>query len=62
VTTTGPGLYVLAIGAGIYEELVFRLIAFAVLSLLLHDLLGLPRRRTALAVVLISALAFSASS
>jgi membrane protease YdiL (CAAX protease family) len=33
-------LFVLSIGAGIYEELVFRLIAFTVLSFVLSDVIG----------------------
>src|SRR5204863_6796768 len=50
---------VLCLGAGIYEELVFRLILLTVLSLLVKDLLLFPRRMTALFVVLASAVLFS---
>ena len=51
---------VLCLGAGIYEELVFRLIALTVLSLLVRDLLLFPAKATWLTVVLASALMFSA--
>ena len=55
-----PAVLVMAVGAGIYEELVFRLIGFAVLHLLLVDLIGLkPRLGTALTLVASAAL-FSA--
>ena len=53
-------LAVLGIGAGVYEELLFRLLGLAVLHTLLADALGLrPRAATAVAV-LITAVAFSA--
>jgi membrane protease YdiL (CAAX protease family) len=50
---------VLCLGAGIYEELVFRLILLTVLSLFVRDLLLFPPRMTALFVVLASAVLFS---
>ncbi|MFA9477047.1 type II CAAX prenyl endopeptidase Rce1 family protein [Phycisphaerales bacterium AB-hyl4] len=50
---------VFSIGAGIYEELLFRLIAIALLHLLLVDLLGLPEHIGAVAAVVISAVAFA---
>jgi membrane protease YdiL (CAAX protease family) len=50
---------VLCLGAGIYEELVFRLILLTVLSLFVRDLLLFPPRVTALFVVLTSAVLFS---
>ena len=50
---------VFSIGAGIYEELLFRLIAIALLHLLLVDVLALPERPSAIAAVLISAFAFA---
>ena len=53
------GLVVLSVGAGIYEELVFRLIAFTVLSLVLVDLMGLKRGWAGLLMVLSSSLLFS---
>ncbi len=52
-------LMVLSLGAGIYEELVFRLIAFTVLSFVFIDVLELHKGFGALLVVLISALLFS---
>jgi membrane protease YdiL (CAAX protease family) len=54
------GLLVLSIGAGIYEELVFRLVAFTFLSFLLRDLFQLPNLLSGLLIVLGSAVAFSA--
>ena len=60
---TGMGdwksMIVLSIGAGIYEELIFRLIAFTVMNLILVDLLGMPKGRALLLMVVISSLAFS---
>ena len=53
-------LFVLSLGAGVYEELVFRLIAFTVLSFLVLDILKLPRWSGSLLVVVISAALFSA--
>jgi membrane protease YdiL (CAAX protease family) len=50
----------LGIGAGIYEELVFRLILISVLVMIGADLLKLGRSRVAIAAVVLSALAFAA--
>jgi membrane protease YdiL (CAAX protease family) len=50
---------VFSIGAGIYEELLFRLIAIALLHMLLVDLLALPDAWGAAGAVLGSALAFA---
>jgi membrane protease YdiL (CAAX protease family) len=49
----------LSLGAGIYEELVFRLIAIAVVHALLADLLKLPETWAAVGAVTVSALAFA---
>ena len=49
---------IFAIGAGIYEELLFRLIAISLLHMILIDVLALPKRPATLAVVGLSALAF----
>lgn len=51
---------VTGIGAGIYEELVFRLILICVLMLLFQDILRLPYRNSIVLSVLISAALFSA--
>ncbi|HEY8665867.1 MAG TPA: CPBP family intramembrane glutamic endopeptidase [Tepidisphaeraceae bacterium] len=51
---------VMALGAGIYEELVFRLIAFTFLNLLLLDVLKLRKWLGYLLIVLISGLLFGA--
>jgi hypothetical protein len=53
------GMVVLSIGAGIYEELVFRLIAFTLLHLLLVDLLDLPKLWAGAVTVLGASLLFS---
>ncbi len=50
---------VLSIGAGIYEELVFRLILITVLSLLLTDLMRIPKQYSLAAIIVISSLAFA---
>jgi len=51
---------VAGIGAGIYEELVFRLILICVLMLVFQDVLGLSRRNSIILAVLVSAVLFSA--
>jgi hypothetical protein len=48
------------IGAGIYEELVFRLVLISVLVIIGADLLRLPHRPTTLVAVLLAALLFAA--
>jgi membrane protease YdiL (CAAX protease family) len=53
-------LLVLCLGAGIYEEMVFRLIILTVLSLVVKDLLLFPAKASGLTVVLVSAVLFSA--
>jgi len=50
---------VFSIGAGIYEELLFRLIGIALLHLVLVDVLALPRYLGAIGAIGLSALAFS---
>lgn len=50
---------ILPIGAGIYEELVFRLIALALLHLLLVDLLGLAEQYGSMIAVVVSSVAFA---
>lgn len=52
-------LFILCLGAGIYEELVFRLILLTTLSLIVKDLLQFPRWPATLLVVSISAVMFS---
>jgi hypothetical protein len=51
---------IMSVGAGVYEELVFRLALFALLSLLLKDALRVRQAWSYLLVVLISAICFSA--
>jgi hypothetical protein len=53
------GMMVLSLGAGIYEELIFRLIAFTLLDLLLIDLLGLSRRLSLILILIIPAVLFA---
>ncbi len=50
---------VFSIGAGIYEELLFRLIGIALLHLLLVDVLALPNHVGAIGAIAGSAIAFS---
>jgi len=51
---------VTGIGAGIYEELVFRLILICILMLLLQDVLRLDHKNSIVLSILISAALFSA--
>jgi membrane protease YdiL (CAAX protease family) len=51
---------VLSIGGGIYEELLFRVILFGLLTLLLVDCLGLPKDGSLVAIVLVTSGAFAA--
>lgn len=50
----------LGIGAGLYEELVFRLIVISIIVIVAADLLRLDRGGVAVAAVLLSSLAFAA--
>jgi hypothetical protein len=50
----------LSIGAGVYEELLFRLLGFAVLHLILADILRFPQWLALGGTVLLSAFAFAA--
>lgn len=47
------------IGAGIFEELIFRLILICLLMLLFQDLFGIEKRRAVVSSVIISAVLFS---
>jgi len=62
VGTTGPLLanIVTGIGAGIYEELVFRLILICVLMMLFQDVLRFSHRSSIILSVVVSAALFSA--
>ena len=55
-----PGGFVLALGAGIYEELVFRLAAFTLLNILLVDLLRLNKRTALMLIIISTSVIFSA--
>jgi len=65
---TGPGIYdqpwparlTIAIGAGIYEELLFRLIGFALVHAIVVDLARASERTGQWAAILITSLAFAA--
>jgi hypothetical protein len=50
---------ILSIGAGIYEELLFRLMLISVLSFVLVDLLRIPKQYGLAAVIVLSSLAFA---
>ncbi len=49
----------LSVGAGLYEEMLFRLIGLALLHFILADLIGLPRRWAGIGAVVLSAVAFA---
>jgi membrane protease YdiL (CAAX protease family) len=50
---------VIALGAGIYEEMIFRLTLITLLNILFVDLLRMPKTRAAILMVVISAVTFS---
>ena len=50
---------VFSVGAGIYEELLFRLIGIALLHMLLVDVLALPEKHSGSATIVLTALAFA---
>ena len=52
-------LVVLSIGAGVYEELIFRLVAFTVLHAVLVDVCRVPKAIAVPAMVVLAAVAFS---
>lgn len=54
-----PQLLVLSVGAGVYEELVFRLVGFAALHLLLSDVLRLRPNVAVAGTIGLSAVAFA---
>jgi len=54
----GAGLTV-SLGAGLYEEFLFRLVLVSALARLLRDLVGLSAPRSAAAAVLLAAIAFA---
>ncbi|MCP4590924.1 MAG: CPBP family intramembrane metalloprotease [bacterium] len=56
----GLGAAALGVGAGIYEELIFRLVLISIVVVIGSDLLGRPRDWTLVAGVLLSALLFAA--
>lgn len=58
-SSTRQDIIIMSLGAGVYEELVFRLILFSLLSLFFKDVLRIQSRWVNLGVVVISALAFS---
>ena len=53
-------LLVLSVGAGVYEEMLFRFVLFAALSFVFIDVLKVRRNSALLLIVLISSLGFSA--
>jgi len=50
---------VIAIGAGVYEELVFRLVAIALIHAITKDLLSLPEEVCVITAVVVSSLGFA---
>lgn len=63
VTSSGPSQVLIdivsGIGAGIYEELIFRLVLICVLMIILQDLLKFPKTHAIIISVLVSAALFS---
>ena len=58
----GPGvldMLMVALGAGVYEEFIFRLMALGLLGLLMVDLLSVPRKIAVPVAVAITAIGFS---
>lgn len=53
-------LLTIAIGAGLYEEMLFRLVGLALLHFILKDLIQLPEKWASGAAIALSALAFAA--
>jgi membrane protease YdiL (CAAX protease family) len=49
----------IAIGAGLYEEMLFRLVGIALLHVILVDLIQMPKRVGAATAIVLSALAFA---
>jgi hypothetical protein len=59
---TGPGMFdmlMVAVGAGVYEEFIFRLLALGLLGLLLIDWLNVPRKIAVPLAVVATAIGFS---
>lgn len=56
---SATAMAVLGLGAGVYEELVFRLIGFALLHTLLRDVVGVGERMTLLLTLAVTSLAFA---
>ena len=50
----------IAVGAGLYEELVFRMLAIALVHALVHDVLGFSDRAGRIVAIVASAIAFAA--
>jgi len=50
---------ILSVGAGIYEEMVFRLILITLLTMLFTDMLKVPKKRSTVVIVVISAVSFA---
>jgi membrane protease YdiL (CAAX protease family) len=50
----------IAIGAGLYEEMLFRLVGLALLHFILADLIALPQKWATVGAIVLSALAFAA--
>lgn len=50
---------VMSLGAGLYEELVFRLMGFALCSFVLSDLMGAPKQTAVITTLLITSISFS---
>jgi len=58
-TMSGPQLVTIAIGAGLYEELLFRMVLITIVHLLAHDLLRIRDHPARIIAVILSAGAFA---
>jgi len=50
---------ILGVGAGVYEEFIFRLVLISAVAMIGSDILGLPTRVTSVAAIVLSAVTFS---
>lgn len=60
LSSSTKDVVIMSLGAGVYEELVFRLALFAILSLIVRDALRVRPAWSSLWVVLLSSIAFAA--
>ena len=59
LSSTTKDVVIMSLGAGVYEELVFRLALFSILSLVVKDAMGVKAAWSSLWIVVLSAVAFA---